>query len=289
MTASQFREVNTSGAFVIFGFNTDVKYGDTVYHVQSEARQHELLLQTQVFVKGRCLGKHATSYAEKTKEPSFSEDLMHEMLKEQHKHFVTAVREGRIEAELADEEEDELKAAVAAFAEPAAPAAPAIEFKAPPQPAATPAIDLQAAKEAASEPLDIAVAPAPLDDLAAQFAAAVAEKPADEGFSLTAAGSVIGKGLNLDCSPPTPTQDGSAVSISVTVTDGTGPAIGAQVSCRVSAGQGPAAYVYATSGESGVADVVISLAGLNLSGTALLIQATHRGKSASRKYQLTKS
>jgi len=28
-----------------FGFNTDVKHGDTIYHVQSEARESERLLQ----------------------------------------------------------------------------------------------------------------------------------------------------------------------------------------------------------------------------------------------------
>ena len=50
---------------MIFGFNTDIKQGDTVYHVQSEARESELLLQTQVFVRGRCIGKHATPYGDK--------------------------------------------------------------------------------------------------------------------------------------------------------------------------------------------------------------------------------
>ena len=48
---------------MIFGFNTDVKHGDTIYHVQSEARESEKLLQTQVFVRGRCIGKKAISYA----------------------------------------------------------------------------------------------------------------------------------------------------------------------------------------------------------------------------------
>ena len=33
----------------IFGFNTDVKLADVVYHVQSEARQQDLLLQTLIF------------------------------------------------------------------------------------------------------------------------------------------------------------------------------------------------------------------------------------------------
>ena len=47
---------------MIFGFNTDVKHEDTVYHVQSEAREGEQLLQTQVFVRGRCIGKRAIPY-----------------------------------------------------------------------------------------------------------------------------------------------------------------------------------------------------------------------------------
>ena len=48
---------------MIFGFNTDIRHEDTVYHVQSEAREGEQLLQTQVFVQGRCVGKRAVSYA----------------------------------------------------------------------------------------------------------------------------------------------------------------------------------------------------------------------------------
>jgi len=42
---------------MIFGFNTDVKVNDTVYHVPSEARENDLLLQTQIFIKGRCPGE----------------------------------------------------------------------------------------------------------------------------------------------------------------------------------------------------------------------------------------
>ena len=80
---------------MIFGFNTDVKYGDTVYHVQSEARANDLLLQTQVFVKGRCIGKRAASYAHHVTRPGFSEENMHEMLKAQHRLVLDAVKEGK--------------------------------------------------------------------------------------------------------------------------------------------------------------------------------------------------
>ncbi len=81
---------------MIFGFNTDVKFKGTVYHIQSEARKHDQHLQTQVFVRGRCIGKKATPYGEHAADPNFSDDQMHELLKAQHKGVVDAVREGRV-------------------------------------------------------------------------------------------------------------------------------------------------------------------------------------------------
>ena len=81
----------------IFGFNTDVKQGNTVYHVQSEARHHEELLQTQVFVRGRCIGKHDASYAPQKAQPGFSEHQLESLLREQHKVVLDAVRDGRMD------------------------------------------------------------------------------------------------------------------------------------------------------------------------------------------------
>jgi hypothetical protein len=79
---------------MIFGFNTDVRCGDIVYHVQSEAREAAQLLQSQVFVKGRCIGKRAISYAQLAAAEGFSEDQVHAMLKEQHKNVVEEIRAG---------------------------------------------------------------------------------------------------------------------------------------------------------------------------------------------------
>ncbi len=80
----------------IFGFNTDVQQGDVVYHVQSEARQNDLLLQTLVFVKGQCLGKQAFSYAHEISRPDFSTEAMHELLKTQHKAVIDAIQQGQM-------------------------------------------------------------------------------------------------------------------------------------------------------------------------------------------------
>jgi len=82
---------------MIFGFNTDVKQGDTVYHVQSEARENELILQTQVFVRGRCIGKKATSYAEQIARGNFSDQQKEQILRDQHRQLLDAIREGRVE------------------------------------------------------------------------------------------------------------------------------------------------------------------------------------------------
>ncbi len=88
---------------MIFGFNTDAAHEDTVYHVQSEAREKDLLLQTQVFVKGRCIGKISASYASSF--PTITEVELKETLKTQHRLLLDAVRKGEIESLLAAGEE----------------------------------------------------------------------------------------------------------------------------------------------------------------------------------------
>jgi hypothetical protein len=96
---------------MIFGFNTDVKHGDTIYHVQSEAREGELLLQTQVFVRGRCIGKKATSYSAQSSEAQFGDSQKEQLLREQHRMVLDAIREGKLDSVL-DQPEPEALAKV---------------------------------------------------------------------------------------------------------------------------------------------------------------------------------
>jgi len=92
---------------MIFGFNTDIRHEDTVYHVQSEAREGEQLLQTQVFVKGRCIGKRAVSYgavaAEGKSGPAGagsqnSDQDKEKMLRELHREVLDAIRDGKLDS-----------------------------------------------------------------------------------------------------------------------------------------------------------------------------------------------
>jgi hypothetical protein len=90
---------------MIFGFNTDVKQGSTIYHVQSEARKADLLLQTMVFVQGHCIGKYGSSYAEQVGNPGFSEEHIHDLLKKQHREVLDVVKAGSIEQFFRDQTE----------------------------------------------------------------------------------------------------------------------------------------------------------------------------------------
>jgi hypothetical protein len=85
---------------MIFGFNTDVKHGDTIYHVQSEAREAESLLQTQVFMRGRCIGKKAISYAASAIDPAYGDPQKEQQLRDQHRAILEAIREGKLDSVL---------------------------------------------------------------------------------------------------------------------------------------------------------------------------------------------
>jgi hypothetical protein len=96
---------------MIFGFNTDVKHGDTIYHVQSEARESEKLLQTQVFMRGRCIGKKAISYATSALDASFGDAQKEQQLRDQHRLVLEAIREGKLDSVL-DHAENEALAGI---------------------------------------------------------------------------------------------------------------------------------------------------------------------------------
>ncbi len=97
---------------MIFGFNTDIKHDDTVYHVQSEARESELLLQTQVFVRGRCIGKRATSYADKAADSGFTDHQKEQILRDQHRLVLDSIRDGHLDEVLDKRDAPEVLAAI---------------------------------------------------------------------------------------------------------------------------------------------------------------------------------
>ena len=143
---------------MIFGFNTDIRVGDNVVHVQSEARIQEYVLETQVFLHGHCIGKRVVPY-----EPE-RDDAVQERLRAQHKWIIEAARDGFLEdalnltspiAELSERPqaaEQKPVEDIAAYAHAVVEEQPAIAPPTPPisQPSGSPAkpeVERSAAKE----------------------------------------------------------------------------------------------------------------------------------------------
>ena len=101
---------------MIFGFNTDIKHEDTVYHVQSEAREGEQVLQTQIFVRGRCIGKRAVPYASiaANEQATDQNPDQHKerVLRELHREVLDAIRDGKIDSILDKRDAPEVLAAI---------------------------------------------------------------------------------------------------------------------------------------------------------------------------------
>jgi hypothetical protein len=98
-------------ANMIFGFNTDIKVQGTVYHVQTEVREQERRLESQVFVSGRCIGVRSSPLPAEAAEEATREatqEAIQEMARAQHRWVVEAVREGFVDDVLVQEGSEEL-------------------------------------------------------------------------------------------------------------------------------------------------------------------------------------
>jgi hypothetical protein len=199
---------------MIFGFNTDIRHEDVIYHVQSEARESEQLLQTQVFVQGRCIGKRAVPYgygAPEAKDPAQSNALQNndqdreKVLRELHREVLDAIREGRLSTIL-DKKDTETLAAV---------------------------------KELDLEWIN--------------------------------AGSVHTSG---------------ALTMLIRVTDGGATVAGARLTLRFARPDAVPYYAQVVTDAKGNAEITVQVDEDSLSDSSVLVQASHAGRTATRKFQL---
>ena len=105
---------------MIFGFNTDLRVGNAVYHVQTEDRGDvNPVIDTTIYSKGRILHRRVSSYKEFRETPEFNPTALRQRLEEQHRAVI-----------------DELRSGALALEQPQAASAPAAKVApAPPTPA----------------------------------------------------------------------------------------------------------------------------------------------------------
>ena len=83
------------------GFNTDVRVGDHVYHVQTEDRgPNHPVIDTTVYQNGRVFHRRASDYQEFKNSAEFSDQLLRHRVEEQHRVVIEDLRGGLLSAEI---------------------------------------------------------------------------------------------------------------------------------------------------------------------------------------------
>ena len=125
---------------MITGYNTDVRHGDVVFHVQTEDKGHaNPLIESLVYVGGRVIAARRAGYAELIADGRRQADEILARMEKQHRTMIAAIRHGKFDRRVAELPPKKPAAAEphgsAIVAPPAAAAAPAS-----PRPAAAPAL-----------------------------------------------------------------------------------------------------------------------------------------------------
>lgn len=80
---------------MVTGFNTDIKFNDVVYHIQTEPRK-DAGIETTVYVRGAVVHSLKTSYRELLNSPDYSEEKFKRVLEDQHRQVIARIRGGEI-------------------------------------------------------------------------------------------------------------------------------------------------------------------------------------------------
>ena len=84
-----------NASYMITGLNTDVRFGDTIYHVQTEDRgEANPLIESLVYIGGQILESFRTSYNDYLKSGGFAEPVLQKILESQHRQLVNAIKRG---------------------------------------------------------------------------------------------------------------------------------------------------------------------------------------------------
>jgi hypothetical protein len=84
------------------GFNTDIKVGEHVYHVQTEDRgPSHPAIDTLVYQSGRILHRKSSNYENFAQSPSFTPEALRQQVEDQHRAVIEALRSGALNADLA--------------------------------------------------------------------------------------------------------------------------------------------------------------------------------------------
>ncbi len=264
---------------MITGFNTDIKHGDRVFHVQTEDRgAGNPIVESLVYVGGQILLSKRSPYADLVTDGKVDEPAVRQLMDLQHRRIIEAIRRGRFDGAAAGTPETAPARAESALSPAAAAAAAAILAGGPssgaiptapvPRPPASAAIPRPAVSPAAAQPPRSGVisttAPSPersLDQVIIEYLAAEA---ASERLELN-----LVKGGELVSGEPV----ALTVRASTSLTDR--PVSGAQITLRIVSSLAPTQVLYrGASDPDGLVKVTAVLPDIGNGNAALIISAT---------------
>jgi len=80
---------------MLVGYNTNISYKDSIYHIQTEDRgQDNPIIVTLLYSKGKILASRKTNYAHIVGEPDYKEK-MRRLMKEQHDNMIKELLAGK--------------------------------------------------------------------------------------------------------------------------------------------------------------------------------------------------
>lgn len=83
------------------GYNTDVRVGDRVFHVQTEDRgPHRRVIDTAVYQNGRVLHRRSSSYEQFAATSEFSAEALRQRVEDQHRAVIGELRAGPLAEEI---------------------------------------------------------------------------------------------------------------------------------------------------------------------------------------------
>ncbi len=261
---------------MITGFNTDIKHGDRVFHVQTEDRgAGNPIVESLVYVGGQILLSKRSPYADLVVDGRVDEPAVRQLMDLQHRRIIEAIRRGRFDGAAAGSPETG-PVQTEPLLSPAAAAAAAAILAGGPASGAIPAALRPPASSSLPRPTGASVARPPASGVISTTAPSP-ERSLDQVIIEYLAAEAASERLELNLVKGGELVSGEPVALTVrastSLTDR--PVSGAQITLRIVSSITPTQVLYrGASDADGLVKVTAALPDIGNGNAALIISAT---------------
>ena len=265
---------------MITGFNTDIKHGERVFHVQTEDRGlANPVVESLVYVGGEILLSKKSPYKDHVAGDRVDEKIVKEMMEVQHRLIIEAIRRGRFDGAQPGGPSPEISSEFSSPVSPAAAAAAAaiLGHKTGPVPAVQSARVSHPVPPLSGKPVPVSPAAPASHARAGHPEGAAGERSLDQVIIDYLASEASSEHLELSLVKGGELVSGSAVSLSIRASTSLTekPVPGAHVSVRVVSPAGPPQMLFrGVTGNDGLVKATCSIPDVGSANAALIVAAS---------------